>query len=274
MKNLVPLKRKTSYWDDIVDSKHLASRSPLQAIRHQVLTRFNVYVQHTAPNNLEAMPASPFSPPHNGLLEGCYATSKNLAQLKTKIREKQNVLLRSECQYCNISEPNTFDHYLPKTEFPEFSALSINLIPCCSKCNTEKGEEWLQLGVRKIINFYYDPLPNIQYLNCTISYKGGVPQANFSINPAVIPIGLRTVITNHYDTLDLFDRYKKKSNSEITDVLNAISPNAGLLNRAQIQNSLQFESASMQASKGTNYWRAIIRLALANTNRFLTDAGF
>ena len=274
MKNLTPLTRKISYWDNIVNSKNLAERMPLQAIRTNVLNRIAVYTNHTNPNRLEAIPASPFAVPNIALLKGCYSKSDNLATLKTRIREKQNDLLRSECQYCNIGEPNTFDHYLPQFYFPEFSALSINLIPCCSKCNIEKGKEWLLLGNRKIINYYYDTLPNVDYLNCTIVYRNNVPQADFNISAAVLPANIRATIENHYNTLLLKERYKQRSNSEIIDVLNAITPSIGIMTRAQIQTNLKTEAANMKVSKGRNYWRAIIRIALSNSPRFLSDAGF
>jgi 5-methylcytosine-specific restriction endonuclease McrA len=275
MKNLIPLTRKIYYWDNIVDNKRpLATRTSLQAIRQNILNRFNAYFHHTNPNNLEGIPGSPFVAPNIALLESCYGRSNGISVLKTRINEKQNVLLRGECQYCNIGEPNTFDHYLPQTDFPEFSALSINLIPCCSKCNTEKGEEWLLLGNRKIINYYYDTLPNIQYLSCTIIYRGVIPQAVFALNSGVIPINLRPIIENHFSALKLFERYKLRSNSEIVDVFNSISPYAGILSRLQIQTQLQGEAANMRRSKGDNYWRAVIRIALANSNAFLTSAGY
>ncbi|MEJ7642931.1 MAG: hypothetical protein WKF36_12175 [Candidatus Nitrosocosmicus sp.] len=72
----------------------------------------------------------------------------------------------------------------------------------------------------------------------------------------------------------LTDRYKQRSNSEIIDVLNAITPSLGVMTRAQIQTNLQTEAANMKLSKGRNYWRAMIRIALSNSPRFLSDAGF
>lgn len=274
MKNLIPLTRKLSYWDDIVSNKHLVARASLHAIRTDVSNRFTTFTNHANPNTLEVIAASPFVAPNISLLEGCYSKSNALTRLKTKIITKQSVLLRGECQYCNIGEPNTFDHYLPQIYFPEFSALSINLFPCCSTCNTEKGEEWLLLGNRKIINYYYDALPNVSYLNCTIVYRNNIPQAAFTLNAAAIPVNLRTIITTHFSTLKLFDRYKQKSNSEITDVLNTIVPLAGQLNRAQIQSHLLAVANRTKVDKGINYWRAILMIALSNSNRFLTAAGY
>lgn len=274
MKNLIPLSRKISFWDKIVNVKHLASRIPLQSIRAAVLRRFNAYVMHTLPNTLETITASAFVAPNIILLQGCYSKSINLSVLKTKIREKQDVLFRSECQYCNIGEPNTFDHYLPQVDFPEFSALSINLIPCCSVCNTEKGEEWLLIGQRTVLNLYFDLLPNIDFLICQITFRRAVPTVVYSLNTIVIPANLRSVVTNHYNTLKLFERYRLRSNSEISDVLNAITPSVGILTKAQIVSNLITEANSVKRDKGQNYWRAVLLLTLANSNRFLTIAGF
>lgn len=274
MKNLIPLTRKIEYWDNIVNNKREIQRIPLQAIRPNILVRITDYTDRTTPNNLETIPASPFTAPHSNYLQGCYGKSNNLSALKARIKDRQNRLLRAECQYCNIGEPETFDHYLPKSDFPEFSALSINLIPCCAKCNTKKGEEWLFAGNRKIINYYYDILPDVDYLRCDIVYSANVPQAVFSIDSAQIPVNIRSVIVNHFETLLLLDRYKQRSNSEIIDVLNAITPSLGRLTRVQIQENLQQEAINMKASKGRNYWRAVLRIALSDSDRFLTEAGF
>lgn len=263
-----------AYWDDIVNNKQLASRTPLQAIRQDVANRVSVYINHTNPVTLEVIPRSPFIAPNIALLESCYSKSNGLSNLKAKIREKQTNILRSECQYCNIGEPNTFDHYLPQADFPEYVALSINLVPCCSRCNYEKGEIWLLGGSRKVINFYYDVLPAVSYLTCVISYTRNIPQATFAINPTVIPVGMRTVIINHFTALKLAERFKYKSNSEITDILNAIAPSAGLLTRVQIQTNLRDEAVRMRVAKGANYWRAALRDALSYSNTFLTSAGY
>lgn len=274
MKNLTPLTRKMAYWDDIVNNKKQASRSPLQAIRQDVSDRFAAYQRHANSNTLENIPASPFVSPNIELLKGCYSKSDSLSNLKTKIKEKQTDLLRGECQYCNIGEPKTFDHYLPQAHFPEFSALSINLVPCCATCNTEKGEEWLQMGNRRVVHLYYDTLPKTNYLNCTIIYRNNNYLADFTLNLSVIPATVRAIIENHFTALNLSVRYKERSNSEIVDVRNAIAQGVGFLTKPQIQSQLRNEAVAMKASKGENYWRAVLRIALSNSNAFLADVGF
>jgi 5-methylcytosine-specific restriction endonuclease McrA len=273
MRNLMPLTRYNNYWDNIVNNKRpLANRATLVGLRPVIRRKFVQYSQLARSSTLQGMPISPFAP--NPLLESCYSDSNNLSALKTDIKEKQLVLLRGECQYCNIGEPNTFDHYLYKSSFPEFSALSLNLVPCCSACNSAKGSKWLIGGHRTAVSLYFDTLPVVQYLFCRITFRGGVPVATYSINSALIPGYMAGVISNHYTELNLLVRYKERSNNVITDVVDAITPFVGTFTRAQIQNQLRMEAINMQASRGVNYWRAITKLELANSLRFLRHAGF
>ena len=45
-----------------------------------------------------------------------------------------------KCPFCGgIGHPKTLDHYLPKANFPQYSVLPTNLVPCCRDCNTEKS---------------------------------------------------------------------------------------------------------------------------------------
>lgn len=46
------------------------------------------------------------------------------------------------CPYCGIPTNVTVDHYLPQQHFPQFAALSLNLVPSCSACQNKgaKGD--------------------------------------------------------------------------------------------------------------------------------------
>ncbi|MGL5254580.1 MAG: HNH endonuclease [Brevinema sp.] len=44
-----------------------------------------------------------------------------------------------KCPYCEVNLSTTIDHVLAKTNYPEFSIFWLNLVPCCSDCNHNKG---------------------------------------------------------------------------------------------------------------------------------------
>jgi 5-methylcytosine-specific restriction endonuclease McrA len=80
-------------------------------------------------------PFSSFSDKEKGALLHCYESQTNgLKKIKEAIRKTCN----GPCPYCGIDGAREFDHYLPKTEFPEFSTLDLNLIACCGECNKKK----------------------------------------------------------------------------------------------------------------------------------------
>ncbi|QRY55962.1 hypothetical protein [Sphingobacterium siyangense] len=274
MKNLIPLNSTIPHWDAIVNVMRLTNRRPLHAIRGAIVLRFTEYLQFSTPNNLENIPASIYAGALATSLRTCYnSRSAGIESLRQDIRDAQQEFLKGECQYCNIGEPSTMDHYLPQDEFPEFSALSINLLPCCSTCNSEKGEEWVVGGVRRILNYYYDDLPNVNYLFCTITFRNGNAVANFSLDTNAVPAGIAGVITNHFADLDLLERYRTRSAGEIVEVHDAIMQKVNK-NLLGIRAELIQDAIALKNRKGANYWRAVLKIALANSDQFLQSAGF
>lgn len=275
MKNLTPQTRKIFYWNSIVNAMHLKNRTALQAIRQTIERRFKEYSRFSRPNTLGSIPASTFVEPIVTSLKTCYDSGSNgIELLKQKIRDSQPELFKGECQYCNMGEPSTMDHYLPQFYFPEFSALSINLIPCCPNCNTEKGEEYLILGKRRIINYYFDDLPTVDYLLCNITFRGGVPKANFSLDTTAVAGDMATVIENHFEALDLLERYRQRSDGEIVEIWDAIAQRVGAKSLLEMRTELLGDATALKNRKGVNYWRAVLKTALANSNQFLQSVGF
>ncbi|WP_123885181.1 hypothetical protein [Chryseobacterium indoltheticum] len=275
MKNLTPLTRKIYYWDKIVNAMHLRNRNALQAIRPTIERRFREYGHFSTPNVLGRIPASTFVEPTVTSLKTCYDSGSNgIGLLKQKIRDCQPELFKGECQYCNMGEPSTMDHYLPQLYFPEFSALSINLIPCCPTCNTEKGDQYLFLGNRRIINYYFDDLPIVDYLLCNITFRRGVAKANFSLDTTAVVGDIATVIENHFKALDLLERYRERSGGEIIEVMDAITQRVGAKSLHEMRTELLGDAIALKNRKGVNYWRAVLKTSLANSDQFLESVGF
>lgn len=275
MKNLNPLLRKAIYWDGIVGAKRLSVRADLNLIRPSIVQRFTIYSSHCKAGDLELITKSTISSKHAKALVDCYSIkSKGLSKLKKAIKDHQADILKSECQYCNIGEPSTFDHYLPKGKFPEFSVLSTNLIPCCFQCNLDKGEKWLNLKQRRFINLYYDVIPKVKYLEAKIYFKRKVPYAKFKLNITKIPPPLQAVISNHFKDLKLLIRYQERSGGSISDLLSSITPYSNPELRLQVKVQLDAEANEMRQKRGENYWRAAIIDACIDSNQFLDFAGY
>ena len=72
----------------------------------------------------------------------------------------------AKCPLCSVGEPSTLDHYVPKSQHPEFAVFSKNLVPCCSTCNNHKGELFVENGsdIRLFLHPYYDAIPDVPFL--------------------------------------------------------------------------------------------------------------
>ncbi|MHA7923698.1 MAG: HNH endonuclease [Marinobacter sp.] len=60
------------------------------------------------------------------------------------------------CPYCGSPGCGTLDHYYPKAQFPQFSVIADNLVPCCYRCNKIKGEYFPINKYDRVINPYFD----------------------------------------------------------------------------------------------------------------------
>ena len=101
-----------------------------------------------------------------------YLRGKN----KRKGRELYEKILISvtHCPFCGgLGErPNTIDHYLPKSLFPQFSILPLNLLPACGICNTTcKGRTFAETECSQIIHPVLDSSHffNDQWILCHLS---------------------------------------------------------------------------------------------------------
>ena len=60
-----------------------------------------------------------------------------------QIYDELKLAAHDECPYCGgVGELGTLDHYLPKSRFPAYSVLPLNLIPACGVCNTGMGSNF------------------------------------------------------------------------------------------------------------------------------------
>ena len=104
--------------------------------------------------------------------------------------------------------------------FSEFSILSNNLIPSCATCNSRyKGDDYIFAdGSRLFFNPYYDTFINtIQFLKCDITCIGIYIDIEFYIDASMeltYPNEYK-LISNHFDTLHLTDRYSDLIRSDI-----------------------------------------------------------
>ncbi|MBY5590905.1 hypothetical protein HFO49_26035 [Rhizobium leguminosarum] len=102
------------------------------------------------------------------------------------------------CPYCLMRQPKTWDHFLAKEDFPEYSTLAPNLVRACSTCNTEKRRTFTE-APRQVVNPYHDPIPTSPLLWCdaSIDPAGKLALAYYIYRDPDVPDPI----------LDLFERH-------------------------------------------------------------------
>jgi hypothetical protein len=216
---------------------------------------------------LESVRPLPFQVADVEALAHCYISATDaLDELKVDIRKAQARAWQRLCPYCAIDTSSTFDHYLCRATFPEFSVLSDNLIPACSVCNTKKGNKELDGGRRRFIHFYVDEIPDARWLHCQIVVTGDEPEALFEVSfPASFPLRAREIMEQHYQRLELPGRFGERA---VQTLVNTMSTG----HRDTLDGyALQFANKADRLGEeyGHNYWESRLYDAMAQSEAFL-----
>jgi len=255
-------------FEKIIEHKNLERRLRLENIKDVVDTRFQEY--HNKLRTLETVnPLDIFSNVEKEDLKSCYGDNVEFKKQEAVIQNMQSVAMQAVCPYCGIGEPVTLDHYLPKGIFPEFSILPINLVPCCDPCNRNKGEKWLENGVRRIVSFYNDDIPEYKFFFVDFIFEGNsiIPLIDYKLE-FIEEGSITETIKMHYRDLDLFNRYDKQINDKLTGLYMEVIEGANYLSIEEQKANLKRRVNSLTNRFGGNYWEARLYDAAIESNFF------
>lgn len=260
----------------IVEAKKDPLKSRLETIRNDISNRYENYINLYNSDNLHSITNTPYNTdPDLSYLKKCYKGGTiPLGVLIKRIRDNQDLKQQGLCQYCCIHTPNSMDHYLPFDNFPEFSVMGLNLIPCCRDCNGIKHEYWIENGYRGIINFYRDTIPSEQFLQCSVSFDPGniYPNIFYRLDiPSVIDPKKVELIKNHFKRLNLCKRYADASAKFISDKVISIKSYLNSIDPIEIRERIIKEGETLKREYGNNYWGGILTVELGNNTDFINN---
>lgn len=181
--------------------------------------------------------------------------------------------LMKYCPMCGTTLHSTFDHYLPAVKFPEFAVHPLNLVPCCSKCNSTKDDDWLSAtGGRQYLHAYSDELPNRQFVTVDLHEQHGLAGvgATFSlVKPHGVGAGMWQLVNSHFDRLHLIDRYDEQGSNEIAEIL-AVCRTYMETGGTSPRVFLAGLASDCRLVYGRNHWRAVLMEALSTHANFET----
>lgn len=219
-------------------------------------------------------PSDLFSEEEKGLLEGMFDSDNKIVRTIRKwIDENNNRTYLNRCPYCTLNAANTTEHILPKSVYEEFAVHALNLIPCCAECNSKKNDKFKDgSGNPLFLNFYYDILPEKQFLFVDLSFDGrGVVNFNYRLdNVNHIDVRLFNLIRRHYEKLDLLTRFKTKAISEYPEIENSLRAFLPYENIDAFMDNLKQKAMVDANSYGYNYWKVVLYFALADSEVYKT----
>lgn len=190
-------------------------------------------------------------------------TSKSHTVLEHKKKIKR---IFSHCPFCGLpSPPNTLDHYLPRSVYPEYSILSKNLIPCCSECNTNKSTHiTARNGKRSAIHVYYDTLWNRPLIQINIEGQLENPRCKIEPHSSLNDDEL-IIVKNHIETFKIQSRYKLFIPSHYFTTWDEIY-SLRELDQHTVSNLLTKKQESAIERFSPNYWKAVLLNRIITSN--------
>lgn len=214
--------------------------------------------------------------PHLGALKGLYKSTTAAAQ---GILSAVDAIRPKRCPYCgNPRKPATKDHYLPQSEYQEFSLFAPNLVPACWECNhTKLSNVWDEVsGERLFLHPYYDKFMDKEFVHLDIvpdavkSYA--IPLFQFRFNwPEATDAQIRTC-QHHFDKLGIIkvlsDYYGDKLRSLHRKTRSTIEEGQAI-SADSLKNDLVKEEMSDSGVLGLNCWEAILNRAIVKNSQLL-----
>tara|TARA_R110001592_G_scaffold77695_4_gene233743 strand:+ start:836 stop:1657 length:822 start_codon:yes stop_codon:yes gene_type:complete len=217
-------------------------------------------------NNLFAISAHGFDGEDKTNLLNLYSSQrKSIIELKKELTTNEFNQRINTCPNCTIEKVASLDHFIPKNEFPEFSVNPINLIPCCSTCNSKKKENWKGDKNLLFLNLYSETIPNSQYLFVDIVSK---TEFTFELkNISNIDLNLFKVIESHYNKLNLLQRFREDSDEVISELDILISSFRDSINDdKELLKFIKNHYLKIEARDGVNNWRVVLVKAMINSD--------
>lgn len=248
------------------------NRGQMLNIKDKVFDRYQFYLQNKYTLN-EIKPVEMMNSYEEKLMKDAYKTSEAFERVKKQLLDNVQKERRGMCPFCMISEPTTIDHYFSESKYPEYIIFAPNLVPCCSHCNSKKGNRLFAekdtFQKRMIIHFYYDILPQIQFLKATFYVKDKIPQISFSLD-FENETETTEIIKRHFETLDLLERYRRRSNGILSTECDKIRLN--LMNNFPVEQCirlLKIQAQSFENIFGRNYWETCVYRAMSESEEEL-----
>lgn len=263
-------------YDEIFSDDNLAKKTASRmemakelsdVYREYVFKRYEEYIK-VAPHFEQLVVSNEISEDFKDILEYVFDHDSIFKNTKDKIKEDYTKI-DPRCCICRISPANTLDHYLSKSEFPEYTLFPPNLVPWCSDCNNIKRAGFLdENGDRKFLHLYFDSVIEQPVLIFCFSYKNKQFNTFYMVDESVEG-EVYDIYRRQFTQLNLGKRMKDYTNKAIQSIFMSFH---GLYQYGGMKQCLFFAEQQLYIANriyGINHYEpAIYRSILTNKDEF------
>lgn len=188
-----------------------------------------------------------------------------LYSILENMRRQHGLLMCPSCG--EAGAPGTLDHYLPKSKFPEFAILLLNLTPMCERCQGEKKTSYMCLGgKRHYLHPYFDTLDSpIFWVNFIPPYATPAFKVELDLS---LHIELKETVKLHLAGVALEKRFKEFCATKYMHLLKSAKKAREKNPRKPIIEGINF-FIDMEEQKGINSWEAVFYRSVRRNNGLL-----
>jgi hypothetical protein len=189
-----------------------------------------------------------------------------------RLYEEIKVTANGKCPLCGgVGHVRTLDHYLPKANFPVYSVLPANLVPCCRDCNSEKLNAFAATRGLQTLHPYFDHdrFFNERWVDARV-VQNDPPVVEFSV---AAPVGWdaddRLRVQSHFDEYGLANKFSTEAAADLPETIQTRRTTMSASSPAEFSNYLNEKSQTLALP--VNNWRRVMFAALAADFWFCTQ---
>ena len=275
MRNLRPCAEPSlGHYLAIANAKESPRKELLLAMEPRIASAYGTYIA-ACPALQSLVPIAVAGDDRAALLHSYEEETRPLRTLKGLITSRQTNLARAECQYCCVSPPKTYDHYLPISLYPEFAVHQRNLVPCCADCNRDRGTRWKNAqGERNYVHLYDDRIEeDVEILFADI-FVAQLPSVSFRLDLSKARARPFYQLLERHITgdLKLLAKYAQAAPSRLSELHLTIQRFKNQLNRPAIIEELREQLEQERKLRGVHHWKVALLRAVIETNEFIEFA--
>ena len=258
-------------------------RSRLNAVRQNIDNAANEYQVKASSGLLYSIP--PNYSDNNAIVVGA-VTKKELKDVysvhmvprKKPARKIYDSVLaqapRGRCPFCGFGHASTLDHYLPKSKYPQFSVLPLNIVPSCKDCNTGKLADIAITEEQQSLHPYFDHAQYVdeQWLFAVVEQTSPVTIRFYVQAPGHWTDISKSRVRAHFKEFKLASRYIIEASSQLACLRDTLMRYSETNGAAAVKQHLTIE-AHTYFRQHKNSWQTAMFQSLANSDWYC-DSGF